>query len=74
MPVPRLQVRCAIRADATNLAALAARTFRDTYSLTSDPVEVEDYIRSNFTPNQLEEQIADDSGTFRVNSFIVARY
>lgn len=64
MPDPGFQVRRASRADASNLAELAASTFRDTYSLISDPAEVEDYIRTNFTANLLEVQIADESGTF----------
>ncbi len=68
MPVPEFQVRRASRADASGLAELAARTFRDTYSLISDPVEVEDYIRTNFTPKLLEQQIADDAGSFLLGS------
>lgn len=68
MPVSGFQVRRASRTDASNLAELAASTFRDTYSLISDPVEVEDYIRTNFTPKRLEEQIADDSGSFILGS------
>ena len=68
MPDPGFEVCRARRADASNLAELAARTFRDTYSLMSDPVEVEDYIRTNFTAKLLEEQIADDSATFLLGS------
>ena len=68
MPVPGFQVRRASRADASDLAQLAACTFRDTYFLMSDPVEVEDYIRTNFTPQLLEEQIADDSASFMLGS------
>ena len=68
MPDPVFQVRRASRADASNLVELAATTFRDTYSLISDPVEVEDYIRTNFTTKLLEEQIADDSATFILGS------
>ncbi len=68
MPVPGFQVRRASRADASDLAQLAACTFRETYFLMSDPVEVEDYIRTNFTPQLLEEQIADDSASFMLGS------
>ncbi len=68
MPDPGFEVCRARRADASNLAELATRTFRDTYSLMSDPVEVEDYIRTNFTAKLLEEQIADDSATFLLGS------
>jgi ribosomal protein S18 acetylase RimI-like enzyme len=64
VPVPRLQVRRACRADALNLAELAASTFRDTYCLISDPVEVDDYIRTNFTATLMEEHIAEDSASF----------
>ena len=68
MPVPGFHVRRASRADASNLAELAARTFRNTYSVMSDPVEVEDYIRTNFTPKVLEQQIADDAASFLLGS------
>ncbi len=68
MPDPGFEVRRASQADASNLAELAARTFRDTYALISDPVEVEDYIRTNFTPKLLEQQIADDAASFLLGS------
>ena len=62
MPAP-LSIRSATGADARPLAALAARTFRDTYRGPDELDGIDDYIARHFTIAAIEALLADPACT-----------
>lgn len=59
-----LHVRPATPADAEALAALAERTFRDTFAYQNTPEDMEAYLRGNFTLRHVRDELADPANTF----------
>ena len=57
-------IRTATPADAEPLAALAERTFRDTFADDNSPDDVDMYIRSSFALDRVRAELADDVNTF----------
>jgi len=49
----------ATAADAPLLAALAAKTFYDTYAQYNTPADMQDYITNHFTVSHIEQEISD---------------
>ena len=58
------RTRTATLADADRLAALAERTFRDTFAEDNSPDDIEAYVRASFSPARLRAELADDANTF----------
>ena len=59
-----LKIRRATTADVETLAALGARTFRDTYAVETDAAAAEDYIAAHFTTALIAAEMADPAATF----------
>lgn len=59
-----LRVRSATPADAEALAALAERTFRDTFADQNTPEDMDAYLRGNFTLRHVRDELADPANTF----------
>jgi diamine N-acetyltransferase len=57
-------VRTATPADAEPLAALAERTFRDTFADDNSTDDMEAYIRDSFSLDRVRAELADDASTF----------
>ena len=57
-------VRTATPADAEPLAALAERTFRDTFADANSPDDIEAYVRDSFSLDRVRAELADDTNTF----------
>lgn len=60
----RLHIRTATPADAEPLAALAERTFRDTFATDNAPGDMEAYVRDSFSLDRVRAELADDANTF----------
>ena len=58
------RIRTATPADAEPLAALAERTFRDTFADDNAPGDVETYVRDSFSIGRVRTELADDANTF----------
>lgn len=54
-----VRIRTALSPDAAQLAALAAGTFRDTYSRTTAAADLEKHIDTFFTPTAMAAEISD---------------
>ncbi len=50
--------------DAALLAALGARTFEDSFGPENRPEDMERYLRSSFSRNQIRTELADPASTF----------
>lgn len=61
---PDLLIRPATEANATLLAEMGARTFRDSYARLNRPQDIEDYVAANFSLAQLEKELRDPAATF----------
>jgi ribosomal protein S18 acetylase RimI-like enzyme len=59
-----LRIRTAAPADADALAALAERTFRDTFADDNSPCDMEAYVRESFTRDHLKRELSDNANTF----------
>lgn len=57
-------IRTATPADAEALAALAERTFRDTFSADNATDDMEAYARDAFSLDAVRAELADDASTF----------
>jgi ribosomal protein S18 acetylase RimI-like enzyme len=57
-------IRTATTADAEQLAALAARTFRDTFAADNSTADVEAYVRDSFSLEQVQAELGDDANIF----------
>jgi ribosomal protein S18 acetylase RimI-like enzyme len=57
-------IRAGIPADAERLAALGARTFRDTFAADNSPDDIEAYVRDSFSLDRVRAELADDTNTF----------
>src|SRR5436190_12698374 len=51
-------------ADAKPLAALAERTFRDTFADDNSPRDIEAYVRDAFSLDRLRAELSEDANTF----------
>ena len=58
------RIRLAGTSDANSLAALAARTFRDTFEKDNVPEDVESYIRESFRADRLCSELAHPDNLF----------
>jgi len=58
------QIRTPTPADAEPLAALAERTFRDTFAKDNAAEDLEEYVRAAFTLDRIRAELADDTNTF----------
>ena len=50
--------------DATPLAKLAEKTFRDAFAPFINPEDFESYVASSFTENQIRSELLDSATTF----------
>jgi ribosomal protein S18 acetylase RimI-like enzyme len=57
-------IRTATPADAERLAALAERTFRDTFADDNSPDDVKEYVRDAFSLDRVRSELTDDGNTF----------
>lgn len=62
--VQELRIRRAAPADALALAAVACRTFRDTFAADNDPADMQAYLRQSFGVDRLRSELADGRNTF----------
>ena len=60
----RPHIRRATPADAEPLAALAERTFRDTFAADNAAEDMEVYVRDSFSLDRVRAELADDANTF----------
>jgi ribosomal protein S18 acetylase RimI-like enzyme len=58
------RIRTATPADAEPLAALAERTFRDTFAADNSTDDIEAYVRDSFSIARVRAELADDANTF----------
>lgn len=58
------RIHLATAADAEPLAALAERTFRDTFADDNAVGDMEAYVRDSFSLDQVRAELADDTNTF----------
>lgn len=58
------RTRTATPTDAEPLAALAERTFRDTFTNDNSPDDIEAYVRDSFSLARVRAELADDASTF----------
>ena len=58
------RIRLATTADAEPLAALAERTFQDTFADDNAVGDMEAYVRDSFSLDQVRAELADDTNTF----------
>jgi diamine N-acetyltransferase len=64
MELAGLSLRIATSADAQSLAALAERTFRDTFAAANSPDDMETYVRDAFSLDRVRAELADTANTF----------
>lgn len=57
-------IRTATPADAEPLAALAERTFRDTFAEDNAPVDMEAYVCASFSLDRVQAELDDGANTF----------
>jgi len=60
----RPHIRTATAADAESLAAVAERTFRDTFGDDNSSDDIEAYVRDSFSLARVRAELADDANTF----------
>ena len=60
----RPRIRTATPADTEPLAALAERTFRDTFADDNAAADMEAYVRASFTLDRVRAELADEANTF----------
>ena len=58
------RIRIATSADADQLAALAERTFRDTFADDNSTDDMDAYVRESFSLDRVRDDLADDASTF----------
>jgi ribosomal protein S18 acetylase RimI-like enzyme len=58
------RIRTATPADAEPLAALAQRTFRDTFADDNSADDIEAYVRNSFSLDRVRVELADNANTF----------
>lgn len=58
------RIRIATPADAESLAALAERTFRDTFADDNSADDMDAYVRDAFSLDRVRAELADDASTF----------
>lgn len=58
------RIRNATAADAAPLAALAERTFRDTFAAVNTADDIEAYVRAAFPLDRVRAELADGANTF----------
>ena len=58
------RIRAATPADAGPLAALAGRTFRDTFAEDNAADDVEAYVRDSFSLDRVRAELTEDANTF----------
>lgn len=63
-----MEIRPASPDDARILAALAARTFRDTYPPVGESADLEEYISRNFAPARIAADIGDAASSIFLGS------
>jgi hypothetical protein len=56
-------IRLATPADAEPLAALAERTFRDTFADDNAPADMDAYVRNSLSLARIRAELADDDST-----------
>jgi GNAT superfamily N-acetyltransferase len=59
-------IRLARHDDIERLVELASTTFRDTYRLIDDPDDIEDYVKTSFTPSVFASILDDPTSTLLV--------
>ena len=60
------RIRIATSADAEQLAALAERTFRDTFADDNSTDDMDAYVRDSFSLDRVRDELADDANAFLV--------
>jgi ribosomal protein S18 acetylase RimI-like enzyme len=60
----RPHIRTATLADAEPLAALAERTFRDTFADDNSTADMDAYVRDSFSLDRVRAELAEDMNTF----------
>ena len=64
----QIHTRTAFPADSEMLAALAMRTFRDTFANDNSAQDMEAYIRDSFSLDRIRAELADNTNTFLLAS------
>jgi len=64
MMFERPLIRIATSADAEQLGALAARTFRDTFADDNSTDNMDAYVRDSFSLDRVRDELADEANTF----------
>ena len=62
--MPQPSIRTATLTDAEQLAALAERTFRDTFAADNSTDDMDAYVRDAFSLDRLRGELVDDGNTF----------
>jgi len=60
----RCRIRTAVPGDADTLAALAERTFRDTFADDNAPDDIAAYVSEAFSRARIRTELSDDANTF----------
>jgi ribosomal protein S18 acetylase RimI-like enzyme len=68
-----VDIRIATPADAEALAALAERTFRDTFAADNAAGDMEAYVGESFSPDRVRAELADGANTFLL-AFVGGRH
>ena len=64
MMLEQPRIRIATSADVEQLAALAERTFRDTFADDNSTDDMDAYVRDSFSLDRVRDDLADDANTF----------
>ena len=64
MMLEQPRIRIANSADVEQLAALAERTFRDTFADDNSTDDIDAYVRDSFSLDRVRDELADDANTF----------
>ena len=64
MMLEQPRIRIATSADVEQLAALAERTFRDTFADDNSTDDMDAYVRDSFSLDHVRDDLADDANTF----------
>jgi ribosomal protein S18 acetylase RimI-like enzyme len=60
----QISIRQALATDAQAISDISERTFRDTYTVFNTPENMEEYVRTYFSLEQVSTELADPQNTF----------